>query len=422
MLAFANFAASADKAVVAVYAPELRTTFHLTDAQTGSLQGGPFVIGYILALLWAGRRTTMPANGGYVAACIAIWTLGAALFALAPGFPELLAGRLVLAIGQAAFAPAAILLLNAGGRYDAGRGASTGASTGPGGARFLSLFTASSTVGRSAGLMLGGVLLGAAGGLSVWLPDVAAWRLSGLAMLLPNLMLLSVFLRSREIAIPPVPSRGVIQALRHIGGRARPVLSWTIAGCGMIVVVQACAAWAPSILHRQFDLAVGTSGIVVGVVTLIAAPLGHLGAGWIMSSSRAPVDRAGLLLAAAAVLSAVFAVVVAASTVELWTVMALAGLMAAGGFGAALVLIRIQPLFPGDLQRSANSLYFAAVTIVGSAAGPAITGLISDHVAPDGGQLPLALAMVTAGAGSVVVLAALLSQTVQAKTSLGPRA
>jgi MFS family permease len=420
MLAFANFAASADKAVVAVYAPELRTAFHLSDAQIGSLQGGPFVIGYILALLWAGRRTANPTTGRYIAACIAIWTVGAALFALAPGFTELLAGRLVLAVGQAAFAPAAILLLNSRAREDAR------APTTAGAARFLSLFTASSTIGRSAGLMLGGALIGAAAAWSVWLPDIAAWRLSGLAMLIPNLVLLTLFLGARDVAEEPSNARsassGLVQALRHIGDRARPALIWVIAGCGMVVVVQACAAWAPSILHRQYDVAVSTSGMVIGMVTLLAAPLGHLGAGWILSRSQAAVDRAGLLLAVAAILSAGFAGLVAASTVEPLTIVALAGLMAAGGFGAALVLIRIQPLFPRDLQRSANSLYFAAVTLVGSAAGPAITGLISDRVSADGGQLPLALALVTAGAGSVVVLAALLTEFSRREGALIPRA
>jgi MFS family permease len=296
MLAFANLAASADKAVVAVYAPELRTAFHLSDAQIGSLQGGPFVIGYILTLLWAGRRTAAAVTARYVAACIAVWTVGAALFALAPGFPEMLAGRLVLAIGQAAFAPAAILLLNNEAREAAQAGA----------ARFLSLFTASSTIGRSVGLMLGGALIGAAAVLAAWLPDIAAWRISGLAMLIPNLLLLALFLRSRGTAAAATPSSGLIEALRHVGGPARPALVWMVAGCGMIVVVQACAAWAPSILHRQFDVAAGSAGIVIGVVTLIAAPLGHLGAGWILSRWAAAVRRAGLLLAAAALSSAGF--------------------------------------------------------------------------------------------------------------------
>lgn len=396
MLAAANLAASADKAVVSVYAPELRRAFELSDAQIGSLQGGPFVIGYVLTLLWAGRRSSRPATGRYIAACIAIWTAGAAVFALSPGFGELLAGRVVLAIGQAAFAPSAILLLN----HQVRDGARAGA------ARFLSLFTASSTVGRSAGLILGGALLGATGALAVWLPDVAAWRLSGLAMLLPNLVLIALLLGARGIVVSPVASLGLVEALRHIACRARPTLIWTVAGCGMIVMVQACAAWAPSILNRQFGLTVASAGMTVGIITLVAAPIGHLGAGWTVSRYPAAFDRAGALLAIAAVLSTVCAVAVWASSTVAVTVGALAGLMAGSGFGAALVLIRIQPLFPRNLMRSANSLFFAATTLFGSAAGPAITGLVSDAVAADGGQLPLALAIVITVAGSAVALAA----------------
>lgn len=400
MLALANLAASADKATVAVYAPELRATLHLSDGQVGALQGGPFLIGYVLTLLWAGRRNGVLTTGRSLAACIFLWTAGAVLFALAAGYGGLLAGRLLLAIGQAAFAPAALLLLNSlyGQERDGdGRGA----------APAISLFTAASSVGRSVGLMLGGTLIGAAMVLSAWLPNLAPWRLSGLALLVPNLVLVALFLRAGSAVTAPTVSSGLVETLRHVGDRARPVLVWTVAGCGMIVVVQACAAWAPSILHRQFNVSVGASGIIVGLITLIAAPLGHLGAGRLLSRSRTGFQRSALLLAAAALLSGAFAALVAMSTAQALTVAALAGLMAASGFGAALVLIRIQPFFPLDLRRGANSLFLAVTTTFGAAAGPAITGLISDHVAADGAQLPLALAVVVAGAGTVVVLAAL---------------
>jgi len=418
MLALANLAASADKAVVAVYAPELRTAFHLNDGQIGALQGGPFLVGYVLALLWAGRRGGGATTGRYIAVCIAFWTVGAVVFALAPGYAELLAGRLLLAIGQAAFAPAAILLLNA--LYGAAQGDEPGEASGAGAARFVSLFTAASTVGRSLGLMLGGALITAAVALAARLPDLAPWRLSGLALLAPNLILLVLFLRSRQVVTTSAAASGLVETLRHVAGRARPVLIWTVAGCGMILAVQACAAWAPSILHRQFGVPVGTSGVVIGLITLVAAPLGHLGAGQLVSRSATAFRRSALLLAAAALLSAGFAGVVAASTVEALSVAALAGLMAASGFGAALVLIRIQPFFPRDLQRGANSLFLVATTTFGTAAGPVITGLVSDHVAADGGRLPLALAVVTIGAGSVVALAALTTVMFQRPSSPTP--
>lgn len=397
-LAAANLAASADKAVVSVYAPELRRVFHLNDAQIGALQGAPFVIGYVLALLWAGRRTADPTTSRYIAVCIAIWTAGAAAFALAPGFNGLVAGRVILAIGQAAFTPAAVVMLNSLARDDANAGA----------ARFLSLFTASSTIGRSTGLILGGVLLSATAVFASQLPDVAAWRLSGLAMLAPNLLLLGLFLSAEKAQASPTPSLGLMKAVRHIAGRAPAMLIWTVAACGMIVMVQACAAWSPSILHRQFGLTVANSGITIGLVTLIAAPIGHLGAGWMLSRYAAMFNRSAMVLAIAAIVATGCAVAVWGSTSVAVTVTALAGLMAFSGFGAALVLIRIQPLFPQPLMRSANSLFFVATTIVGSAAGPAITGWVSDVVAADGGQLPLSLAVVVSMAGAVVALASLM--------------
>ncbi|CAN5380315.1 hypothetical protein BH10PSE2_BH10PSE2_17900 [soil metagenome] len=401
ILALAQFAANADKAVVSVFAPDLRAAFALSDTQIGSLQGGPFVIGYLLAVLWAGTRAALPASGRYVAGCVLLWTLGAAVFATAGGYEMLLFGRLILACGQAAFIPVAVAIL-------------TGQAGDNGPAQGLSAFTASSAVGRSGGLLLGGLLLAGATAVettAIGLPALAPWRIAALAMLVPNLVLATVLLASPVVTERKPVTRdtpaGLRPALERLFGSLRP-LAWLVAGAGVIVVVQSCATWGPSILHRAHGLTTAQAAGLIGGVTLVAAPLGHLAAGRAMTQGQPAAGHPALLLAGAMLMAVAAALVLATSPGLVLTIVALGALIATSGFGAALVLIAYQPLFEPRLRRAANSLFFASVTVVGSALGPAVTGLISDRSAPDGSHLAQALALVTVVAGSLVLLMALI--------------
>ena len=100
----------------------------------------------------------------------------------------------------------------------------------------------------------------------------------------------------------------------------------------------------------------------------------------------------------------------AISSVFSLVLISLGVLIATSGFGAAVALIHFQRLVDRPDQRSANSVYFFVVTLVGTAAGPYLTGLVSDWLAPDGSGLAVAIAIVTAAATLLVWTALLLTR------------
>ena len=394
LLGLAHFAGYADRAIPAVFAPGLKATFGLSDAQLGALQGAPFILSYVLATLWAGRRTTRQVRPGtHVGLCILLWTAAAVVFALAPDYPTLLGGRMVFGLGQAAFAPVALAML---------------ATANPiAGIQPVGIFTAGSATGRSGGMLLGGLVLtlAAASGLTAVLEP---WRIAALLMLVPNLLLAVSFLARRTSGPAPEPAGGgLADALRWVTGRPWTLTLYMVAACGMVMMVQSLAAWSPSIIGRQFGMDPAAAAVLVGVVTLLAAPAGHLLAGRTGTSRFLAARGPGLALGVSAALAIPAVIGLSLASTPDVASASLAALIVASGFGAAMALIGLQDLAPAPCRRGMNSLFLVLVTIFGTAAGPLITGTVSDRIAANGLALSLALAIVVTGAAVVVMAASL---------------
>lgn len=395
LLSLAHFVGYADRAIPAAFAPGLKATFALSDAQLGALQGGPFVLSYVVATLWAGRHTAPAVRpASHVGVCILLWTAGAVIFALAPNYPALLGARMVFGVGQAAFAPVALAIL---------------ATARPiGGIQPVGFFTAGSATGRSGGMLLGGLVLtlaAASGATAVLEP----WRIASLLMLIPNLLLAASFLMRRTARPMPVPSGGgVVAALRWAGERPMILGLYMVAACGMVMMVQSLAAWSPSVIGRQFGMAPGAAAVLVGAATLLAAPAGHLLAGRSGTGRHFRARGPGLALTVSAALAVPAVVGLSLAQTPALAAVCLVALIVVTGFGAGLALIGFQSLAPVSLKPGLNSLFLVCVTVFGTAAGPLITGAVSDRIASNGLALSLALAFVVSGAGATVIVASLV--------------
>ena len=394
LLGLAHFAGYADRAIPAVFAPGLKATFALSDAQLGALQGGAFVLSYVLATLWAGRRTARQVRPGtYVGLCILLWTAAAVAFALAPDYSTLLGARMVFGVGQAAFAPVALAMLAT---------AAPIAAIQP-----VGIFTAGSATGRSGGMLLGGLVLtlAAATGLTA---VIEPWRIAALLMLVPNLLLAVSFLARRTSGPAPAPAGGgLADALRWAAGRPWTLTLYMVAACGMVMMVQSLGAWSPSIIGRQFSMGPAAAAVLVGAVTLLAAPTGHLLAGRSATAGQFRAHGPGLALGGSAALAIPSVIGLSLAPTPALAAVCLVALIVASGFGAAMALIGLQGLAPPRLQRGMNSGFLVLVTIFGTAAGPLITGAVSDRIASNGLALGLALAIVVTSAGLIVIAAAL---------------
>jgi MFS family permease len=396
LLAVVQFSAFVDRAAPAVVVAPIKAAFGLSDGQIGALQGPAFALTYAAALLAAGHWVRRIEPFRLMAGSMVVWTLGGIGFALAPDYPSMMGARMMLGVGQAAFAPAALIVLGSG-------------AVGIGRARAVSLFTTGSAIGRSGGLFLGGAVLLAVAGQTVM--GLVPWRAATLMLVLPNLILivgLVVVARKRGAWAPP-PASGLPEALRWLRGEGRKVLGLFIAGAGCVLSVQSAGAWLPSIIHRQFGLDVPDAALLVGGLVLLAAPAGHLSAGWLLG--RGGERRLGPLtvLVAGLGLSLLAAAGLLAAASLTGAAIAICVFVAGSGLAAAVALIALQPMTPDPLRGAVNALFLAGASVVGVGLGPWITGALSDRHGSSAEGLTLALVQVVAAVAVIIVPVALWS-------------
>ncbi|WP_158274642.1 MFS transporter [Sphingosinicella humi] len=390
----AQFGAYADRALTAAFAADLQAAFTLNDAELGMLHGTAVIIPYAAGMIGASLCLRAVRPFLVMGLSVLAWSLAAAGFALATSYGELLVARMMLGFTQAAFAPAALSIL--------------ALSSHPRPPVAISAMTTGSATGRSGGLLIGGALLLFA--VSLEAVALEPWRVASLAMVAPNVLLALVLLGKSRLRVPfnAVASGRLVPTLRGLARAPVVHASYFVVAAAAIVIVQAGGAWAPTVLYRDFGLDVAESAMAVGLIVLVAAPLGHLSAGWL--SARRPEDQrwphAPILVGLGTTLAAAIALAAASSLAG--AALALAAFCAGGGFAAAAALIGLQPMFPAEQRFTANTLFLSSVTLVGYGVGPLLTGLLSDRLGHD--ELRLALLLVTAGALIVAALAGLIGR------------
>lgn len=173
-------------------------------------------------------------------------------------------------------------------------------------------------------------------------------------------------------------------------------------------MIQATAAWSPSILNRSFSLAPAQAALAAGAVALTFAPIGHLGGGWILGSPLGRRFGAGPLVAAGMALALVSVVGLVAARGLAMAAAGPAGLTIGGGFAAVIALVEVQALTEPRLRAQVGAVYLAFVSLIGVGLGPLLTGIVSDHGGAGPGGLAWALAAVVSGAAIVVAGVVLL--------------
>ncbi|MGW5959747.1 MFS transporter [Methylorubrum thiocyanatum] len=412
LLATIQFAAFSDRFLLTLVATPLKQALALSDTQLGLIQGSAFALPYALALPLLGSVADRGYQRGLILAGLLLWSAATFASGLAGGFAGLLAARLALGLGQAGFGPAALSLMTRHLRRNRlGRG--------------IASLTAGATLGRSFALLAGGAVLAwltARGGLD-WpgSTPLAPWQALLVLAALPNLALALLVLRIRPsprsgAAPQPEASRGhrgssLAEALAWIGRRRRAYLPHTAAATAAVLMTQTLTAWAPTFYVRAFGFSPAESGLRLGLLVLIAAPLGHAAGGFALDRLRGAGHAAAapLLLALGLILAVPLTALASLSPNLSLSLLGFAGLVALLGFTSPPGLAGIQILTPRGLRGRVTAVFLAAVSLAGFGLGPPLVGLLSDHLFAEAG-LGLALLAVFAPVGAAGALAALLAR------------
>lgn len=379
-----QFLAYFDRMALAGLAPAFAASLGLDDLAMGALLGPAFALPYALvaiavALQGFGRNSHLGMLVG-----VAIWSVGSLSLAMVETATSAWLARALIGSGQAIFVPSALAALVATVRIDR-RSVVT------------SLFTASSSLGRSTSLLLTGILLGL---LVLWspFPGQDEWRVLLVVAVVPNFVLMSLL----WLKLPAPRASDATSPRAGLGLLARRwpfVAAFVTLAILPVFMIQSMAAWIPTLTVRQFDMPLAEAAASLGLATLLSAPVGQLVGGALLTRfidrRRVPLVIAIGLLAATPCLAGV----VLATEFAL-TLLALVCANLCLGVASFAALLGVQDVSPGAARRSTNSLFFAATTLFGLGGGPFLIGWLSQAV----GTLAQALLITAAGCSAAALL------------------
>jgi MFS family permease len=344
-----------DRYMVSAMGPDIIRELHLSDFEFG-LVWNAFMVGYFVTSPFFGALGDRGPRRGLIALGVALWSLATIGSGYMPTLIALLAMRFVVGTGEASYATLAPTIID-----DLAPPAKKN--------RWLSVFYVAIPVGAALGFVLGGMLAKAFG-----------WRHAFVAAGAPGLVLALACLAIAEPARKP---REKSHWRRDLGALlARPIYVDAVAGyVAYTAALGAFSHWAPTYLHRRFDMPTEKGDFWFGVVLVVTGLVGTF-VGGVVADRGADEHRLRRCLQVCAVasgLGAVFALVslllpsavgffVAASLAEL-------ALFVATSPVNVVILGAVAP----ELRASAMAVSIFAIHAFGDLISPPLVGAISDH-------------------------------------------
>jgi MFS family permease len=261
-----------DRQILAILVDPIRASLHLTDTQLSVLQGAAFAVIYSVIGLPLGRIADLVPRKALLIFAIALWSAGTAACGLVHSFGALLGARLVVGVGEAALAPAAISLL---GEYfpPARRGTAMG------------VFLGGIVVGAGAAIVIGGSLLQLAdtGSLRAvpLIGALAPWRIVLLVAGVAGVAMCAALLTLHEPAgrdFSPARLRARLFGLGEIARAFRSHAGVLVPLYGALafwsIVDNAVLSWTPALLMRRFAWSPGEVGARLGLIAIVAGLVG----------------------------------------------------------------------------------------------------------------------------------------------------
>jgi MFS family permease len=390
VLAVANTLSFIDRLLPSILLDPIRTSLNLSDTEMGLIHGLPFALFYATIGLWLGRLADRGDRARLIAAGILLWSLATVACAFSTGFWTLFAGRVAVAVGEAALAPAAYSLIAA--LFFAGQLG-----------RALSIYQIGIYLGSALALLIGGFIAGST-------LDANAWRAAFIVAGMPGLIVagLAFFLPEPRRDLQRDPDDRKALAAEIGGYRAYTFHFAAFALVG--IAAYGASTWLPSVLVRVHGLPLAKAGLVLGIILGIVSPLGVLMSGWLVDRAirqgnrRAPFTIGAFGIALLGPAGAAYGLAPTAAMAILAAI-PLAFLMSYP-FGVASVTLQL--MTPPVARGRMAALYLLVFTVFGYGIGPVGIGWCNDHLfgGAKGVGSSLALVMMLAAPLAAVVLVA----------------
>jgi MFS family permease len=363
-----------DRQAMSMLLEPIKADLHATDTQMSLLTGAAFVIFYALFGIPIARWADSGDRRRLLAIGVAIWSAATAACGVAQNFLQMALARAAVGMGEASSTPTSMSLIADYFRRDMRP-------------QKIAVFNVLVTVG-TLGLM---PLLG-------WVAQNHGWRAAMIALGLPGVAVaLIVQFTVRE------PKRGAMDE----GGATSTEKASLLAACkamwaspAFMLILSGTAivglgagtlgAWGAAIMMRVYHVTPVQYATVAMPLGAVATIIGMVGGGFITTwALRKTKDQRMLILlpALASLITVPGGVLYAWGPSWSWV---LFGSVIAGlsmGFRTAPYQALMMDLVPANCRGMAAAASVIATSVVGSAGGPLVVGMISDALAPSVGAV-----------------------------------
>lgn len=391
ILFLASIVSILDRNIISMVAEPLKADLALTDVQLGLLQGLAFGLFYATVGVPLGLMADRYSRRWLIIIGVSVWSAATAFAGYASSFGELFVARLLVGLGEAALAPAAISMI-----ADLFPPKERG--------RPISVYLTGQALALGLSISITSYLLtaAAAGGFA-WLPSVqqlAPWRVAFVCCGALGAIVVLALLTTREpVRRTLEPQHGDARSARAAyeflkqNGRVFVPLYIGFALC--FLAAYGAASWVPTMLRRSYSATTGQIGQWLGPMQMLFSVLGPLTGGllvdWFARQGKPLMKFRVLYLAPLFALPSAFSAFAPDSV----SAMALAASTALPiAVAGTTMLASLQSMVPPQMRGVAISLSGLVNTIIGATLGPLLIALVTDRIFADPAQLGAAIAIV----------------------------
>lgn len=366
-----------DRQILSLLVQPIRRDLGITDTQMSLLLGFSFAIFFTLFAIPLGRLADNRSRRSVLAGGLAGWSLCTAASGLARSFPQMLALRMGVGMAEATLNPCAYSMIT--DSFPEHRRSTA-----------LSVYSMGIYLGAGIAFLAGGLVIRFASQREAWvlplLGQVWPWQLILLEVGLAGLVFTSLLYAIREpvrrgwlAGDPKVP---VSEVAAFLSRNRRTLLCHNLGIAMFTLATSAGAAWIPEMFRRNFQWSMPKFGLYFGVEVAVFGCIGVVAAGRLADRwLRRGVVDANLRVAVWVALLAipVNALLFLAPSGEWaigWLALGAAVTAAPYGVGAAA----LQQVLPGSVRSQVTAVYLVVVNLVGSATGPTLTAILTQHV------------------------------------------
>ncbi len=387
LLFVASIVSVIDRGLLNIVVDGVKGDLHISDVQIGLLQGLAFGLFYAVMGVWLGVVADRKSRRWLIAIGIFIWSCATIGGGLAGSFGELFLSRLLVGLGEAALAPAAISLI--ADLFPPGRRG-----------RAVGFYIMGQAIAQGVSISVAGFLLGAAArGDFVGWPVIGAfapWRIVFILCGLAGMVVALAFLATREplrrgavmttatataAATRESWSSQVSRTLGHFWTERSKFVAVYVGFAAFFLGTYGAFAWQVAMISRKFGVTPAEVAPLLGPMAIVSGLLGPVVGGWIVDrivkrSGHGAIPKLLVVLPFVALPSAC---AVLAPTLILACVLcaSLAGITAMVG---AATLTYLQAEAPADMRGMAISITGLMNTVFGAALGPVLVAMLTEHV------------------------------------------